>query len=58
MDRLKHALTLLGYQTDQAPHHRSNLIHAILAFAAMRGDTELERACDAELQSIKAASAA
>ncbi|WP_240200043.1 hypothetical protein [Shewanella sp. LC2] len=53
-DRLKEALTLLGY-SDAAPvHHRSNLLHAIQQFAAQHNDTDLEARCEAEIVKIRA----
>jgi hypothetical protein len=55
MERLNQALGLLGYKTGQAAHVRSNLLHAILLFAAAQKDVELEQACEREIQSIRSA---
>lgn len=52
-DRLKEALTLLGYSDADPVHHRSNLIHAIQQFAAQHNDTELEARCEAEIVKIR-----
>lgn len=53
-DRLKEALTLLGYSDADQVHHKSNLIHAIQQFAAQHNDTELEARCEAEIVKIRA----
>lgn len=55
MERLNQALVLLGYKTGQAAHVRSNLLHAILLFAAAQKDVELEQACESEIKSISSA---
>lgn len=51
--RLKTALSALGYERMDKLHCRSNLIHAILLFAAMNHDEALEMACETELASIR-----
>lgn len=44
--RLMQALALLGYTNAQPRHHRSNLLSALRDFAALRGDTDTENACE------------
>lgn len=51
--RLKAALDALGYASVKEPHYRSNLLHAIQIFALVKGDEEMEAACDAELEGIR-----
>jgi hypothetical protein len=55
--RLQLALDALGYETVKELHYKSNLIHAIQIFALVKGDQEIELACDAELESIRAQAA-
>ncbi len=52
--RLQLVLDALGYDTVKELHYKSNLIHAIQVFALVKGDQEIELACDAELESIRA----
>jgi hypothetical protein len=51
--RLQLALDALGYETVEELHYKSNLIHAIQIFALVKGDQEIELACDAELERIR-----
>ena len=51
--RLLQVLALLGYSPAQPRHHRSNLLSALHDFAALRGDTETESACEALLTQLR-----
>jgi hypothetical protein len=52
-DRLQLALDALGYETVEDLRYKSNLIHAIQVFALVKGDEDMEAACDAELEKIR-----
>lgn len=52
--RLDQALELLGYRQEKEPHHKTNLLHAIRLHAGLIGDRELEDACNAEIERIRA----
>lgn len=53
-NRLAEVLTLIRYTPEQALHHRSNLINAILLFAELNDDDELAQACYQELGNLQA----
>jgi hypothetical protein len=52
-NRLQLALDALGYETVTDLRHKSNLIHAIQIFALVKGDEDMEAACDTELEKIR-----
>jgi hypothetical protein len=52
-DRLQLALDALGYETVEDLRYKSNLIHAIQVFALVKGDEDMEAACDTELEKIR-----
>jgi hypothetical protein len=52
-ERLKLALDALGYDSVKELNYKSNLVHAIQVFALMKGDDEMEEACDAEIENIR-----
>ncbi len=52
--RLEQALELLAYRQAKEPHHKTNLLHAIQLHAGLIGDNELEVACNAEIERIRA----
>ncbi|MBC7490188.1 MAG: hypothetical protein H7240_09790 [Glaciimonas sp.] len=52
-ERLKLALDALGYDAGKELAYKSNLIHAIQAFAILNGDQEIEAACDVEIEKIR-----
>ena len=52
-ERLKLALDALDYDSVKELHYKSNLVHAIQVFALMKGDDEIEAACDAEIENIR-----
>ena len=56
--RLRHALNLLDYKNAKELHHKSNLVHAIKAFAEVAGDADLTAECESEIQRIRAEIAA
>ena len=51
--RLQLALDALGYETVEDLRYKSNLIHAIQVFALVKGDEDMELACDAEIEKIR-----
>lgn len=52
-NRLQLALDALGYETVEDLRQKSNLIHAIQVFALVKGDEDMEAACDAEIEKIR-----
>lgn len=52
--RLEKALELLNYQEAKEPYHKTELLHAIRIHAGLIGDKELELACQAEIERIRA----
>lgn len=52
--RLSFALEILGVSEKAPKHHRHVLISAIMMFAGVNKDDELERQCDEELKAIRA----
>lgn len=51
--RLQIVLDALGYASVKELNYKSNLVHAIQVFALMKGDTDIELACDEELENIR-----
>ena len=54
MNKLEQALQLLGYEKANHLHQKHVLVSAISSFAGLTNDDELEAACNAELDRLKA----
>jgi hypothetical protein len=55
--RLSEVLELLRYEQVVELHIRSNLIHAVLDFAELQQDEELESQCRQEIAKLRTAAA-
>ncbi|EHL30827.1 hypothetical protein LDG_6972 [Legionella drancourtii LLAP12] len=54
MDRFEKILHLLNYKEKIPSYHRGNLILAIMDFSSLNKDSELEVACQNEIERIRA----
>lgn len=53
MERFEKILHLLNYKEKIPSYHRGNLIDAIMSFSSLNNDSELEAACQNEIERIR-----
>lgn len=53
LNRFEQLLVVLGYQENVKPYHRGNLIDAVMNFAIINNDKQLEVFCQKELEQIR-----